>query len=187
MDREGLLGEPTKASTVGDLNHVTDPVVKSTTTDPFGNVTVSEALQNFEVHGPTGQAKMMSMTTNKSETTSIDGSVTTLQAPYTMTYTYNAVGIMTGAVMSGQIHNKTVDAFGNITHSYTTKTFVIVAGQAKVKDVTSRSVTTSVDGTVTITDPYTTTYYYYGEGATDLSPWDDTQGPFETGRLSPKA
>ena len=79
------------------LVDVTDPTVTSTTTDIFGNKTVSVSVQDFEIHVKTGQAKMMSMTTTKSETVSIDGSVTTLAAPYTMAYAYNDQGFLIDA------------------------------------------------------------------------------------------
>jgi len=52
--------------------------------------------QNFIVHGPTGQAKLYSATTEESATYSVDGSLTTTR-PYTTVYAYDDQGRMTSA------------------------------------------------------------------------------------------
>ncbi|HOW29014.1 MAG TPA: hypothetical protein PK876_11005, partial [Elusimicrobiota bacterium] len=152
------------ARTVGHLNNVSDPTVRSTTTDAFGNVSLSSTLQNFDVHRQTGQAKLMSVTTVQSTTNSIDGSDTSLMAPYTMTYEYNAQGLMTGATMSGPVTTKTVDAFGNETLTTTTQTFAIIAGQAKIVAASTHSESRSIDGSDTVSD-YTMTYAYVADTA----------------------
>ncbi|MBI4396570.1 MAG: hypothetical protein HY548_05710, partial [Elusimicrobia bacterium] len=64
------------------------------------------------------------------------------------------------------IRSKTVDAFGNVTESYSKQEFTILFGQAKLKRVESGSVSTSIDGTVSVTKPYVTTYFYWGEAGT---------------------
>src|SRR5207244_2681096 len=60
--------------------------VETRTTDAFGGVTLSTALQYFGVHKDSGQAKLTRVM-NSSTSTSADGSVTDTQ-PYEIRYTY---------------------------------------------------------------------------------------------------
>ena len=50
-------------SLAGLLKGVSDPEVKTHTTDYFGSVTDSDTFQDYEVHQATGQAKLMSVKT----------------------------------------------------------------------------------------------------------------------------
>ncbi|HRY30424.1 MAG TPA: hypothetical protein P5079_10370, partial [Elusimicrobiota bacterium] len=173
-----------QARTVGHLNGVSDPTVRSTTQDIFGNVTLTVTTQDFEVHPATNQAKLMSVTTTVSTTQSVDGSITTLQSPYAVHYTYDGrTGLLAHAEMDGRIHTQTIDAFGNVAQTYTQQTFIVIAGQAKVKSATTSSNSYSVDGSYTETEPYTITYSYAGEelgknpSRADIQDWVVKHGP----------
>ncbi|HOW29003.1 MAG TPA: hypothetical protein PK876_10950, partial [Elusimicrobiota bacterium] len=56
--------------------------------------------------------------------------------------------------------------FGNTTTTVTEQVYTIVAGQAKIKTVSTSSVSDSSDGSGTSTDKSITTYSYVGEGMT---------------------
>ncbi|MBI4396380.1 MAG: hypothetical protein HY548_04745, partial [Elusimicrobia bacterium] len=177
---------------VGQLKDVSDPRVNTTTIDTFGNRTTSTTFQDFFVHKPTGQAKLWSTTTEKSVTTSIDGSISEVQ-PYVTHYKYEdlrdvrkgeliRVGGTRGADGTPMgpvtVETKTTDPFENVTFSKTVQTFVIIAGQTKVKSVVNSSRSLSIDGSETLTDPYTLSYTYNGENTNDYNNWitPDDQG-----------
>ncbi|HOW29002.1 MAG TPA: hypothetical protein PK876_10945, partial [Elusimicrobiota bacterium] len=155
---------------IGHLTDAQSTTIHSVTTDAFGNVTNTWTDQTFMVIA--GQAKLKTATT-RSETQTIDGS-TTVTEPYVMTYTYEEdteenrqrrkVGhLVVGHLIDAQsttIHSITTDAFGNVTNTWTDQTFMIIAGQAKVKTATTHSVTESIDGSTTVTEPYVMTYTY---------------------------
>ncbi|HRY30730.1 MAG TPA: hypothetical protein P5079_11925, partial [Elusimicrobiota bacterium] len=166
------LGEMMSADQVG--------VIHSRTEDAFGNVTDAWSTQTFKIIN--NQAKLETVT-SWSTALSIDGTVTKTDA-YVMKYTYREdtaenrqlgrVGHLVSAELlgtdmdgdgrfDGRIYSHTKDAFGNVTESWSTQTFVIIANQAKLKEVTSASETKGVDGVVSVTDPYTIRYTYYGE------------------------
>ncbi|HOW28885.1 MAG TPA: hypothetical protein PK876_10355, partial [Elusimicrobiota bacterium] len=129
---------------------------ESYTVDAFGNETTSVNEQFFTA--VRNQAKLDSVR-NSSVGKSVDGSVTVTD-PYTIEYTYDAIGLLIQSSMPSEIHSTTTDAFGNITESWSLQTFKIVAGQAKMLTNTTWSSTLSVDGSSSDTDRYTTTYAY---------------------------
>ncbi|MGQ0645477.1 MAG: hypothetical protein ACT4O3_08295, partial [Elusimicrobiota bacterium] len=133
--------------------------IESVTTDVFGNVTRSRALQVFTVRA--GQAKLASVT-SWSDSISADGA-STVTSPYTIVYTYSAAGRLEKAELQGRVDSTTTDAFGNVTESHSEQAFRIIAGQAKMTSVTSWSESRQTDGSVSETGRYTVDYVYHGE------------------------
>ena len=74
---------------------------------------------------------------------------------------WGAVEYVTGLMREAALAVRT-DAFGNVTESWSHQEYVIVGGQAKLKSVTTLSQSTSVDSSVTVTQPYEMRYTYVG-------------------------
>jgi hypothetical protein len=134
--------------------------VVSTTTDALGNLT---RTWTSETHGIIlGQAKLVSVTT-RVRTERVDGSVTETD-PYTVAFEYGEAteepesGRLVGARLIGEVHSTTTDAFGGVTESWSTQTYDIILGQAKLASVATRSEGRSPDGAVTLTSPRTVEY-----------------------------
>ncbi|MBI4395938.1 MAG: hypothetical protein HY548_02500, partial [Elusimicrobia bacterium] len=152
--------------------------------DAFGNLTTTTSVQEFTVMA--GQAKMTKVTTS-STSTSIDGTVSETK-PYVTEYRYHGeelyqfgrtpsrteieawvaahgaiLGQLKEARLPGRMETVSTDAFGNVTTSFTTQTFIVVAGQSKLKETVTESRTVSVDGSESVTLPYKTVYTYEGE------------------------
>jgi len=164
--------------------------IYTTSLDTFGGLTQSWTDQKYGKNIG-GQAKMTESTT-KSSSTSVDGTTSDTSA-YKTVYTYydkdtapkgklgwlikaevfavDAVPALPSSVSKGnlsyQVYTKSTDAFGNVTESWSHQEYVIVGGQAKLKSVTTLSQSTSVDSSVTVTQPYEMRYTYVGE--TELS------------------
>jgi len=59
------------------------------------------------------------------------------------------------------VYTVTTDAFGNVSETWAQQKFdKIIAGQAKMTETTTKSTSTSIDGTTSITQPYKTLYNY---------------------------
>ncbi|HOW29004.1 MAG TPA: hypothetical protein PK876_10955, partial [Elusimicrobiota bacterium] len=167
-----------KVRNIGLMKMAVSSPIHSTTTDAFGNVSTNTTEQTFAIIA--GQAKLVESKVTESTSLSIDGSETTLDKPYSTYYGYDAkTGLLkavggqkdsSGNVINGsavRIQTTALDSFGNKTFTTTDQVFSIVAGQAKMKTVETSSRAESIDGSVTVTDPYTMTYSYYGE---DMDP-----------------
>ncbi|GAF69146.1 unnamed protein product, partial [marine sediment metagenome] len=93
------------------------------------------------------------------------------------------------AAIDYQIRSVTTstDADGNETYSYSysNQRFEIIAGQAKMTEVDSASITDSSDGSYTIADEYTTKYSYDAAGVltgAEIALWKDGSGNYYTQR-----
>jgi hypothetical protein len=137
------------------------------TVDAFGSVTETWSSQTFIVL--TGQAKLAT-TPSESRVSSVDGSLT-ITRPYQIQYSYNAGGALIAATAVATVsiptspsgaayptYAQTVDAFGDVTETWSRQTFTVVAGQAKLATLVYESRTTDIHGTITITAPATITY-----------------------------
>ncbi|MBI4396682.1 MAG: hypothetical protein HY548_06280, partial [Elusimicrobia bacterium] len=80
--------------------------------------------------------------------------------------------INAGTLGTYRIKTTTVDAFDNKTESFSNQTYKVLFGTAKLKEAESTSISTSVDGSTSVTEPYTTTYWYYGETLSEEERWN---------------
>jgi len=78
--------------------------------------------------------------------------------------------------LSNAVYTYGTDAFGSSTESWTSQDYIIVAGQAKMKDITTESVGVSIDSTITTNLPYKMEYTYAGQDALFYDALKDMDG-----------